>query len=389
MQGNRATPGGKALRRIRRAVFPLAAAFLSAPLQAAGWLLATDDPRTSPGELFTITLIGAPGARDLPDALEAVIEPPAGGGPRIAVALAATSPASGERRDYSGTWPPEAHGVAMLSVQGDSSARLLLDATPASSAPAALPDGIVRRAPSEEPLEPAPLGFHEPMYFLAGGDPSSARFQLSFRYRIFDTQGVVAETLPMARGLYFGYTQTSLWDLSSDSKPFHDTSFRPSLFYRWQLADPASGASASLQGGYEHESNGKDGPQSRSIDTLFAHADVRYYLADERTYVGISPKVWTYLDKSDNPDIASWRGYGELGLRIGRDDGLLAEALLRRGTAGKGSAQIDLSYPIRLSIFSGVGAFFHLQYFNGYGETLLDYNEAKNAQFRVGVSIVR
>ena len=167
------------------------------------------------------------------------------------------------------------------------------------------------------------------------------------------------------------------------------TSFRPSLFYQWRVSNPLDGNSVNLQGGYEHESNGKDGLESRSIDTLFLRADARYYFADGRTYLGVAPKVWTYLDKDDNPDITGYRGYGELGLRFGRDDGLLLNAQLRRGTKGKGSTQLDLSYPIRLSIFSGVGAFAHLQYFNGYGETLLDYNEPKTGQFRIGVSIVR
>ena len=56
-----------------------------------------------------------------------------------------------------------------------------------------------------------------PMYFLIGGrDPVSARFQFSFRYRIFDEQGVVAETIPVASGVYFGFTQTSLWDLQGE-----------------------------------------------------------------------------------------------------------------------------------------------------------------------------
>ena len=97
------------------------------------------------------------------------------------------------------------------------------------------------------PVEPSALGFHEPMYFLVGGeDPVSARFQFSFRYRLFDDHGVVGEHFPVARGLYFGFTQTSLWDLQSDSKPFRDSSFRPSLFYRWRLSDPERGGFVAL-----------------------------------------------------------------------------------------------------------------------------------------------
>ena len=201
--------------------------------------------------------------------------------------------------------------------------------------------------------------------------------------------GVVAERFPLARGLYFGYTQTSVWDLGVDSKPFRDTSFRPSFFYQFRLSDPGSGGWATLAAGYEHESNGKDGPDTRSIDTLFLQAELRHYLDARGTYVGLIPKAWTYLDKEDNPDITRYRGYAQLGLRVGRDDALIATALLRRGTDGNSGTQIDLSYPLRRSIFSGVGAFVHFQYFRGYGETLRDYDLAVDPQYRIGLSFVR
>ena len=79
----------------------------------------------------------------------------------------------------------------------------------------------------------------------------------------------------------------------------------------------------------------------------------------------------------------------DVGLRLGRDDGWLFSTLIRRGTEGKMGTQYDLSYPIRRSVFSGVGAFVHLQAFKGYGETLLEYDENKEAQYRIGVSLVR
>ncbi|MFT3759369.1 phospholipase A [Thauera sp.] len=161
------------------------------------------------------------------------------------------------------------------------------------------------------------------------------------------------------------------------------------MFYRWLISDPSHGGFVALSGGYEHESNGKDDEDSRSIDTLFLKAEGRYYLDDGVTYFGLEPKVWTYLDREDNPDIARYRGYAELGLRYGRDDGLMLTSLLRRGTAGKMRRQFDLSWPLRRSVFSGVGAFLHLQYVGGYGETLLDYNRDDGGQWRIGISLVR
>ncbi len=367
------------------------------PVQAAAWLMASTEPRVVPGQRFEVIVIGLAGGAELPERLQAQVELP-GGGPPIALDLVAVAPADErmQQRRYVGQWPMEVEGVATLSLREAPSARLLLDGgsalrTPVQAAQARGADAapVTARAWTE-PVAPSAIGFHEPMFFLVGGsDPVSARFQFSFRYRIFDDLGVVAETLPVARGLYFGFTQTSLWDLQSDSKPFRDSSFRPSLFYRWMLSDPQDRGSLTLTGGYEHESNGREGEVSRSIDTLFLRAEARYLFPDGRTFVGIAPKFWTYLDKADNPDIPRFRGYGELGLRLGRDDGLMLTSLIRRGTAGKIGTQLDLSYPLRRSVFSGVGAFAHLQYFRGYGETLLDYDERQGSQFRIGVSLVR
>lgn len=439
-------------RPFLRAVVVFAAALtLVTPLWAADWLLATAEPRVAVGRPFEVALVAAIDAvpeGGWPQRIVAHIELP-GGGPRVQIELVRIGPAGagegdGEPRSlgtgvgrYLGEWPAEVVDVVGLSLPDFPGARLLLDARPAVVqlaetggddvadadvlvAGAGAPTGMAADLPGVEAPEaasalvpaqarglaplaevatlppgrdvvaPFGLGFHEPMYFLVGGkNPVSARFQFSFKYRIFDDRGVVAETVPFARGLYFGFTQTSLWDLQSDSKPFRDSSFRPTLFYAWNLFDPADRGSLVLSMGYEHESNGKDDSPSRSIDTVFARADLRYFLNGGPVYVGVAPKIWHYLDREDNPDIARYRGYGELGLRIGRDDGLMLNALVRRGTANKMGTQLDLSYPLRTSVFSGVGAFIHLQAYKGYGETLLDYDVRREPQYRIGISLVR
>lgn len=98
---------------------------------------------------------------------------------------------------------------------------------------------------------------------------------------------------------------------------------------------------------------------------------------------------WTYLDREDNPDIARYRGHAELGLRLGRDDALMFSTLIRRGSAGKMGTQFDLSLSAAARGVSRVSAFVHLQAFKGYGETLLEYDENKETQYRLGISLVR
>jgi outer membrane phospholipase A len=60
----------------------------------------------------------------------------------------------------------------------------------------------------------------------------------------------------------------------------------------------------------------------------------------------------------------------------------------RRGTLGKGSFLLDLSRRARDLRFGPVGGYFHLQYFTGYGEDILDYNVRRKSQVRLGFAIV-
>jgi outer membrane phospholipase A len=365
-------------------------AFANAPA-AAEWLLAAPETEATAGQAFVVTVVRDESDADqpMPAELQAVIK---AGDRTVPVTLVAEGEGGRSRRNYHFDWPADLTGTGVLRLLAQPSSRLLLaaPAIPANVAEAVAQVGQPAQGVAPPPPEPA-LGFNEPMYFLVGAnDGTSARFQLSFRYRLFHAEGSVVGLLPVTRGLVFAYTQTSLWDLHARSKPFRDTSYRPSLFYEWKF--PGLGEARhpmALQTGFEHESNGKDGANSRSINTVFARLDWRTPVGDSGAYLGVAPKVWGYADRSDNPDIQRYRGWGELALRAGRDDGWLAALKLRRGEGGRESTQIDLSYPLSRPILADVGAFLHLQFFEGYGETLLDYNERHDPQLRVGFSIVR
>jgi len=380
-----------------RATFPLLAALvlLASPGARAEWLLAAPVTRVAAGAPFKLTVVrdSADAAVALPERLDGVLE---AGERRVRVELIASDvPYDGSfRRDYILEWPAEVAGTVVLELAEQASSRLLLAAEAAPPLPGeeAPPPAAAAPAPSAAPVRAPPaLTVNEPMYFLVGLERDlSAHIQLSFKYRMFDPESPVVEWLPFLRGLHFGYTQTALWDLASESKPFHDTSYRPSLFYLWDLPSaPESPHLVGVRAGYEHESNGRDGESSRSIDTLFTSVDWRYRLDDGRSYIGFTPKVWGYIDRAENSDIYRYRSYGELGVRFGRDDGWLARVRLRRAMGGVGSTQLDVSYPLGRAILSDTAAYFHMQMFDGYGETLLDYNQSHGTQFRIGFSIQR
>ncbi|KAB7627933.1 phospholipase A [Alkalilimnicola sp. S0819] len=239
--------------------------------------------------------------------------------------------------------------------------------------------------------EPA-LTVNEPMYFVVGGkdgDPdTTARFQLSLKYRIFDREGDLARRLPFLRGLHFGYTQTSLWNLSADSAPFDDTSYRPSFFWEWGDMVETGRFGGFVRFGYEHESNGQGGAESRSIDTLFVMPAFSMDLFDRELL--FTPKLYTYVAKGEyNEDIEDYRGYADLILRYGNDDSWVVQALYRQGTEGHRSGQIDLSIPLRRRIFARTGAYVYFQAFKGYGESLAAYNQESELGARIGIAFVR
>lgn len=236
------------------------------------------------------------------------------------------------------------------------------------------------------------FGFHEPIYFLYGPNEPAAKFQFSLRYRLVGRTPSPDQMEPPARALYLGYTQRSLWDIEGDSSPFYDSSYMPEVMFE-SLAPDRSGEVGwfhwlGFQAGVKHESNGQGGDESRSLNIVYFRPGLAIGSLEGWRLV-LAPRFFAYLGTSDyNDDIADYRGYGEMMLIFGRNDGLMIQTtgVLGRGWE-HGSIQIDVSHPISIPRLK-FSTFLHLQYFDGYGESLLDYNQ-KSSTWRAGFSIVR
>ena len=233
---------------------------------------------------------------------------------------------------------------------------------------------------------------YEPFYFIAGAESPNARFQISLRYQLLNREGALAQKAPWLNGVSFAYTQTSLWDLAAPSTPFFDTSYKPELLYLWKDVDRGSwgeNVDLDLQWGAMHESNGKGGVDSRSLNIVYFRPSVS--LGKEDGFqVRLSPRVWFYTGGlDDNPDLKDYRGYVDLKTTFGWQRGFQLAATGRVGDdAEKASLQLDLTYPM-MSLFSrSFSLYLHAQYFTGYGESLLLYNE-KGDSFRVGFGLFR
>ncbi|WP_153100205.1 phospholipase A [Paraburkholderia hayleyella] len=318
---------------------------------------------------------------------------------------------------FSAPWPAFARGMVRLDPVG-------FDASPAlvtinrganqlaiakaeraetdASTPAQVAAVSARIKPAGEPLAAsgdtlttnrdafARISYFEPMYVGVGhnGD-TTARFQFSFKYRVMMPDDLRSKRF--LDNLYFAYTQTSIWDLSKASKPFRDTSYQPQVFY--DVADTGWHSPwfsrMGMMAGIGHESNGKAGADSRSINIAFVRPTWEF--GDlEANHLSISPKLYYYIEKSDNRDIADYRGYMDLLVKYGSPNGWQLATTLRKGMKSwYGSVDAQLTYPLARLIGSAWGGYVWLGYFNGYGEDILDYNRRQHTVVRIGYSISR
>lgn len=237
---------------------------------------------------------------------------------------------------------------------------------------------------------PIAISVYEPIYFILGGDGGlNAKFQLSFRYRLFDNQGRLANHLPWIDDLYLSFSQTSLWNLHDKSNPFRDSSYRPRLFYAdYSVAKFFDGRMRiGVEGGVGHESNGKDGEESRSYNMLYVRP-VALFGDPEGLRGYFAPLIHNYIAESDNPDIQNYRGYVDWLIGVGSKGGLDFSATLRKGTQKNyGSAEVNVSYPLSKLSGGDLTGWLLLQYFGGYGESLLDYNRKLESQWRLGIAV--
>jgi len=408
------------------AILLLLAALTSATRAAPPLLAPAGEPAVAGGEPAEFDLVTV---NDTAEPIEYV--PPAALAVRVRSADGSTRDASLDRLDPKGDRIPLdpgrfakvryrltgvglVPGRATVELPGGSAAAF--DVLPPSAAPPARrvpplsPERVVAPFTRQDPNFKTEAGLveylayrirpHGPAYFLPGDEDPAAKFQFSFKYQIFDPQGALARAAPPLRGLFFAYSQTSFWDIFGESKPFFDNSYRPSLLVQYEEIDDrlrtAQGGRVlpswlrlDLQAGVEHESNGRGGENSRSLNVAFVRPTFTF--GDRSDYfVSVGPRFNVYLDTAeDNPDIEEYRGYADLRLVAGQAGGAQLAATGRMGNDfERGSLQLDLSTPIRRVTGNSLDVYLHAQYFVGYGESLLLYDERTDS-LRFGISIVR
>lgn len=223
-----------------------------------------------------------------------------------------------------------------------------------------------------------PTNLSNPVY---GFKPQhvEAKFQLSFQFNLWNNP------FGPNTAFYAAYSQTSFWQSYNSSvfgrdasAPFRETDYEPEVGLDWTTNYHLAGLTfKKVRFSFIHQSNGQGGARSRSWNRLALAT------AFERGRFAAGLKAWYRIPESaatdDNPDITNYLGYGELLMAYKWDKQTLSTTLRNNlRSKNKGSIQIDYSFPLTKRIKG------YVQYFNGYGESLIDYNRSIS---RIGVGI--
>ncbi len=227
---------------------------------------------------------------------------------------------------------------------------------------------------------------NESVYEVAGTPLRSGlrnvevNFQISLKSQVNQTDLLFADD-----ALFFGITLESWWQLynSALSSPFRETNYQPELFYITPLLWGPFGGRTALMFGIEHQSNGQVESLSRSWNRVNAA------LVYERGSLVATVKPWYRIPEDpktsltdargdDNPDILDFFGHGEFTVGYRRKN-IDYYALVRGNpSTRRGALDVVVSFPL-FGKFRGM-----LQYFNGYGDSLIDYDRF---QQRLGIGV--
>jgi len=218
----------------------------------------------------------------------------------------------------------------------------------------------------------------DPIREATGQDVLEAEtvFQISPKIKLWQ------DVLGRDMDLWIGYTQRSFWQLynTADSSPFRETNYEPEALLNFRTDVPLAGLRVrTVTVGFNHQSNGRAEPLSRSWNRIVGNVGL------ERGDFTLLLNGWYRIPESaeddDNPGIESYLGYGELwGYYLWKKHrlGIMLRNNLRLDE-NRGALQLEWSFPLVRHV-SG-----YVQFFTGYGESLLDYDHSVN---RIGIGFI-
>lgn len=239
--------------------------------------------------------------------------------------------------------------------------------------------------------DPFSLRPHKPNYIIISNNmasPNETPFKDAFpdkntHFQPWETKFQISFKVPLARGLFNGradlyaaYTNRSFWQQfnKEGSSPFRDSNHEPEAWLSFKNDTTLLGFHNSvIRTGIVHQSNGQAGTLSRSWNRVYAD------FIFERGNWFFSAKPWWRIPENfeddDNPDIDDYLGNFELGGLYKRGDQTF-DFMIRDNLStsdNHGAIQLNWSFPLSKDVRG------YVQWFNGYGESLIDYNAYTNS----------
>ena len=211
---------------------------------------------------------------------------------------------------------------------------------------------------------------------------AEAKFQLSIKVPLIQNS-----LFKKFDAIYFAVTIKSFWQVYAKnvSAPFRETNYKPEIFYLTPLSYHPFGGNTGFVVGMEHESNGQSAELSRSWNRVysgflfekgnFALAFKPWYRLKED-----KKKTPTSANGDDNPDIEDYLGHFQLTSAYAWDKYQVNLLARQNFKTRNGSLELGFTFPLSGRLRG------YIQYFNGYGESLIDYN-FRQQRFGVGIAL--
>lgn len=225
------------------------------------------------------------------------------------------------------------------------------------------------------------FGIYKDNYFIFGPSvgPKANRTNTNVKFQISIAQRLTKGTLPWGTYLYLFYSQKCFWNILENSMPITDLNFNPGIGITKPLfvKNRYIGKMTFL---VEHESNGRDSIQSRSWNRVALAANV--FVTKN---LMVHAKVWVpIVDGENNRDIVDYCGWNQFGIQVVSDNKRFTGGISIVPRHRIGSCNVVVDFAVRL--FKRENQYLFFQFYNGYGEGLLDYNKF-HSQLRVGLLI--
>lgn len=220
-------------------------------------------------------------------------------------------------------------------------------------------------------------------YFITGtsiGPQAPSRTNSDVKFQVSIAQRLTKSTLPFNTYLYLFYSQKCMWNVYEESLPMRDLNFNPGIGLAKHLfvKNRYIGKVTLL---VEHESNGRDGAASRSWNKISLACNI---FIDPNFM--IHGKIWIpIIDGMNNKDILDYSGIYQTGLTYTSPNkrfGFGLTLVKRRGWKLNYNSIWEFNY----RVFKKDNQYLFVQYYNGYGECLLDYKQF-HSRLRVGLVI--